>query len=103
MSRSLRSLANNSRVFGYPEVKARENRKRGSYGERLTHVLAIVSERAKRASSVMFVFNRDFRYVRIYVYVIARVGVKFGINFTSVRLSGNKLHEAKPSAICHST
>ena len=26
-----------------------------------------------------------------YVYVIARVGVKFGINFTSVRLSGNKI------------
>ena len=26
-----------------------------------------------------------------YVYVIARVGVKFGINFKSVRLSGNKI------------
>ena len=29
----------------------------------------IISERAKRASSVMFVFNRDFRYVRIYIYM----------------------------------
>ena len=29
--------------------------------------------------------------IYIYVYVIARVGVKFGINFTSVRLSGNKI------------
>ena len=28
-----------------------------------------ISERAKRASSVMFVFNRDFRYVRIYIYI----------------------------------
>ena len=29
----------------------------------------LISERAKRASSVMFVFNRDFRYVRIYMYI----------------------------------
>ena len=29
----------------------------------------LISERAKRASSVMFVFNRDFRYARIYIYV----------------------------------
>ena len=29
----------------------------------------VISERAKRASSVMFVFNRDFRYVRIYIYM----------------------------------
>ena len=28
-----------------------------------------ISERAKRASSVMFVFNRDFRYVYIYMYI----------------------------------
>ena len=28
----------------------------------------VISERAKRASSVMFVFNRDFRYVRIYMW-----------------------------------
>ena len=27
----------------------------------------------------------------MYVYVIARVGVKFGINFTSVRLSDNTM------------
>ena len=32
----------------------------------------IFSERAKRASSVMFVFNRDFRYVRIYIYICGR-------------------------------
>ena len=30
----------------------------------------LISERAKRASSVMFVFNRDFRYVRIYIYLL---------------------------------
>ena len=30
-------------------------------------------------------------YIYIYVYVTARVGVKFWINFTSVRLSGNKI------------
>ena len=29
--------------------------------------------------------------VRIYVYVIARIGVKIGISFTSVRLSGNEI------------
>ena len=34
-----------------------------------------------------------------YVYVIARVGVKFGINFTSVRLSGNKI--ARGEAECY--
>ena len=33
------------------------------------------------------------------VYVIARVGVKFGINFTSVRLSGNKI--ARGEAECY--
>ena len=37
--------------------------------------------------------------VCIYVYVIARVGVKFGINFTSVRLSGNKI--ARGEAECY--
>ena len=30
---------------------------------------SIISERAKRASSVLFVFNRDFRYVRICIYI----------------------------------
>ena len=29
-----------------------------------------ISERAKQASSVLFVFNRDFRYVRIYIYLL---------------------------------
>ena len=33
----------------------------------------MISERAKRASSVMFVFNRDFRYVRIYIYLITSI------------------------------
>ena len=33
----------------------------------------IISERAKRASSIMFVFNRDFRYVRIYVYIYVAI------------------------------
>ena len=37
--------------------------------------------------------------VTLYVYVIARVGVKFGINFTSVRLSGNKI--ARGEAECY--
>ena len=32
-----------------------------------------ISERAKRASSVMFVFNRDFRYVRIYIYLTSHM------------------------------
>ena len=32
----------NSRVCGYPEAKPRENWKRGSYAELLTHALAIV-------------------------------------------------------------
>ena len=31
-----------STVFGYPEAKPRENWKRGSYAECLTHALAIV-------------------------------------------------------------
>ena len=35
----------------------------------------------------------------LYVYVIARVGVKFGINFTSVKLSGNKI--ARGEAECY--
>ena len=33
------------------------------------HCIDLISERAKRASSVMFVFNRNFRYVRIYIYI----------------------------------
>ena len=33
--------------------------------------------------------------IYIYVYVIARVGLKFGINFKSVRLSGNKIARGK--------
>ncbi len=37
-----------------------------------------------------------------YVYVIAWLGVIFGINTTSIVVGMAKLHEAKPSAICHS-
>ena len=32
----------------------------------LRSTFLVISEREKRASSAMFVFNRDFRYVRIY-------------------------------------
>ena len=35
----------------------------------------------------------------VYVYVIARARVKFGTNFTSVRLSGNKI--ARGEAECY--
>ena len=35
----------------------------------------------------------------VYVYVIARVGVKFGINFKSVRLNGNEI--ARGEAECY--
>ena len=35
------------------------------------------------------------RCVYTYVYVLAQVGVKFGINFTSIRLSGNKIARGK--------
>ena len=38
-------------------------------------------------------------YLNTYIYVIAWVGVKFGINFTSVRLSGNKI--ARGEAECY--
>ena len=36
------------------------------------YLCSLISERAKRASSVMFVFNRDFRYVYIIIYVAVR-------------------------------
>ncbi len=38
----------------------------------------------------------------VFVYVIALLGVKFGINTTSIVVGVAKLQEAKPSAICHS-
>ena len=43
--------------------------------------------------------RNKYIYIYIYVYVKARVGVKFGINFTSVRLSGNKI--ARGEAECY--
>ena len=39
------------------------------------------------------------QYVYVYVYATARVGVKVGRNFTSVRLSGNKI--ARGEAECY--
>ena len=38
-----------------------------------------------------------------FVYVIAREGVKFGINFTSCSENGNKIARAQPSAILPSS
>ena len=48
-------------------------------------IVDLIGERAKRARRylVMFMETRD-----IYVYVIARAGVIFGIYFTSCRYSG---------------
>ena len=43
----------------------------------------------------------DFLFGK-FVYVIAWVGVKFGINTMSIVVRMVKLHEAKPSAIYHS-
>ena len=55
--------------------------------------------RARKASETLSGVYK-FELVRyVYVYVIARVGVKFGINFTSVRLSGNKI--ARGEAECY--
>ena len=54
--------------------------------------------RASEASKTLTGLNNGNRRY-IYVYVLARVGVKFGINFTSVRLSGNKI--ARGEAECY--
>ena len=51
----------------------------------------LVGERAKQARHYRGVTNGNRRYIYKYVYVIARVGVKFWKIFTSVRLSGNKI------------
>ena len=50
----------------------------------VTAALALISERAKRASSVMSVFNRDFRYVHIYTYMYIYVAVRQPIRACSV-------------------
>ena len=47
----------------------------------------LASERSERNT----IRGVQIRAGAVYVYVIARVGVKFGINFTSVRLIGNKI------------
>ena len=47
--------------------------------------------------AIHFLWER--KSAMVLVYVIARVGVKFGINFTSVRLSGNKI--ARGEAECY--
>ena len=57
----------------------------------------VIGERGKRARHYQGCTNSSL--CGIYVYVIARVGVKFGINFTSVRLSGNKI--ARGEAECY--
>ena len=50
----------------------------------------------KRARHIRGVQIRaDAERVYIYVYVIARVEVKFGLNFTSVTLSDNKITRGK--------
>ena len=54
-----------------------------------------MSERSERDT----IRGVQIRAGAVYVYVIARVGVKFGINFTSVRLSGNKI--ARGEAKCY--
>ena len=66
--------------------------------------LNIVNWRASEASETLLVVVQwktrfVYTYIYIYVYVIARGGVKFGINFTSVRLSGNKI--ARGEAECY--
>ena len=56
--------------------------------------LSLCNWRASEASETLLVvvqWKTRYVYTQIYVYVIARVGVIFGINFTSVRLSGNKI------------
>ena len=55
----------------------------------------IVSEQ----SELNTVRGVQIRADAVYVYVIALVGVKFGINFTSVRLSGNTI--ARGEAECY--
>ena len=90
-------LSYNSRVCGYPEAKPRENRKRGSYAERLTHALAIVyltyttqacavfervaTRRNKRCGLCLYLIHtfgpiaciksdvRWYKYIYIYMYI----------------------------------
>ena len=47
----------------------------------------IISERAKRASSVMFVFNRDFRYVYIYILSASERSERAQSLFMSIEIS----------------
>ena len=61
-------------------------------------LLSLASERSERDTLSRSSMENAIR-IYIYVYVIARVGVKFGINFTSVRLSGNKI--ARGEAECY--
>ena len=63
---TFRVPGNNLRVYGYLEAKPRENRKRRSYVERLTHALAIVGERAKRARHYQGCTNSS--WCGIYMY-----------------------------------
>ena len=63
-----------------------------------TRFLETVNWRASEASETLSGCTNS-SWCGIYVYVIARVGVKFGINFMSVRLSGNKI--ARGEAECY--
>ena len=45
----------------------------------------VISERVKRASLVMFVFNRDFRYVRIYIYIYVHIYWPYGNPYVHAR------------------
>ena len=54
-----------------------------------------MSERSERDT----IRGVQIRAGAVYVYVIVRVGVNFRINFTSIRLSGNKI--ARGEAECY--
>ena len=89
----------NSLVSGSPSTSPpRDNCKLVSYMSHnpLLAIVYLIGERAKRGDTIRCV---QIRAGEVYVYVIARVGVKFGINFTSVRLSGKKI--ARGEAECY--
>ena len=50
----------------------------------------VISVRAKRVSSVMFVSNRDFRYVRMYIYIYICGRTSSYVHMLNSSLLGNK-------------
>ena len=50
----------------------------------------MISERTKRVSSVMFVFNQDFRYIRIYIYIYICGRTSSYIRMLNSSLLGNE-------------